>query len=266
MRDARQLDTAIEALLADGAYDGHPLRKALADLYAECQAQLHRIERIASISDHYQKAAREVNLSLSERYGKHLRQLEKSVRISDHYQLMMRDMNVALKEASTTDALTGLGNRRLLMECLKSEVARWARVRRPFTIAIADIDHFKEVNDTYGHEGGDKALTEIAQIIKSSMREYDCCGRWGGEEFMIILPEATAKEAALIIERLRDGIEASGIHLENKPVPLSASFGIAEYCPGETISDIINRADAAMYAAKRAGRNRYEIARCPQPC
>ncbi|PUA19084.1 biofilm regulation diguanylate cyclase SiaD [Glaciimonas sp. PCH181] len=261
MREARPLETSIEALLADSAYEGHPLRQPLADLYAECQAQLHRLERITSISDQYQTAAREVNLSLSQRYGKHLRQLEKLVRITDRYQSMMRELNVALKEASATDALTGLGNRRMLMEQLKSEVARWERMRRPFAIAIADIDHFKEVNDTYGHEGGDKVLTEIAQILKSGMREYDCCGRWGGEEFLIVLPEATAYDAGSIIERLRHAIETSDIQLENKLVPLSASFGIAEYFPGETISDLINRADAAMYAAKRAGRNRHETSR-----
>lgn len=260
MRDAPPHETSIEALLADSAHDGHPLREPLATLYAECQSHLHRLERITSISDHYQTAARELNLTLSERYSKHLRQLEKLVRITDRYQLMMRELNVSLKKASATDALTGIGNRRMVLDQLKSEVERWKRMRRPFTIAIADIDHFKEVNDTYGHEGGDKVLTEIAQILKIGMREYDSCGRWGGEEFLIVLPEAGANASTLIIERLRCAIENSGIEFEGKRVPLSASFGIAEYSPGETISDMINRADAALYAAKRAGRNRHEIA------
>jgi diguanylate cyclase (GGDEF)-like protein len=260
MRDGRQLDATIEALLADDAYRGHPLRQPLEELYAQFREKLHRIERIARVSDRYQSVAREASLSLNERYNKQLRQLEKMARISDHYQLMLRELNASLKETSVTDALTGIGNRRMLLERMKSEMARAERVDRPFTIALADLDRFKSVNDTYGHEAGDKVLIEIARVIKSCMRDYDSCGRWGGEEFLIIMPEITAAEGASIIERLRDAIGCMAMQFDGNTLALSASFGIAQYRPQESGSDMIARADAALYAAKRGGRNRYELA------
>lgn len=260
MSDGRRLEASIDALLADETYQGHPLHAALADLYAEFQAQLHRIERVARISDGYQSAAREAKLSLSERYTKQLRQIERIARISDRYQQMLQDLNATLREASTTDTLTGLGNRRMLMDRLKAEAARQARLKRPFSIAIADIDHFKKVNDTYGHEAGDKALAGIAQIIRSCMRQYDACGRWGGEEFMIIMPEAGASDAAQVIERLRHAIETASICIGERRVDLSASFGIAQYNPDESVFVTVQRADAALYAAKEAGRNRHRLA------
>ncbi|MGV3654338.1 MAG: biofilm regulation diguanylate cyclase SiaD [Noviherbaspirillum sp.] len=258
--DGRRLDASIEALLADEAYQGHPLRQALADLYEQFQAQLYRIEKVARISDSYQSAAREAKLSLSERYARQVRQIEKVARISDRYQLMLQELNATLKEASTTDALTGLGNRRMLMERLRLEASRQTRLRRPFSVAIADIDHFKAVNDTYGHEAGDKVLAEIAQTIRSCMREYDACGRWGGEEFMIIMPEAGAAEAVQIIERLRHAIETANVLIGEQRVELSASFGIAQHSLEEPVFATVHRADAALYAAKQEGRNRHRLA------
>lgn len=258
--DGRRLDASIEALLADEAYQGHPLRQALAELYEQFQAQLYRIEKVARISDSYQSAAREAKLSLSERYARQVRQIEKVARISDRYQLMLQELNATLKEASTTDALTGLGNRRMLMERLRLEASRQTRLRRPFSVAIADIDHFKAVNDTYGHEAGDKVLAEIAQTIRSCMREYDACGRWGGEEFMIIMPEAGAAEAVQIIERLRHAIETANVLIGEQRVELSASFGIAQHSLEEPVFATVHRADAALYAAKQEGRNRHRLA------
>lgn len=260
MRDHHRLEAVIETLLADETHAGHPLRQALADLYTEFQEQLHQIERVTRIADHYYSATREASLSLSERYRKQLWQLEKIVRISDHYQLMMRDLNEALKEASTRDALTGIGNRRMIMDCLKSETARAERLHRLLTLALADIDHFKAINDTYGHDAGDQVLIELARVIASCIRDYDLCGRWGGEEFLIIMPEVNVTNGACIIERIRTTICESKIGVGAQSVTVSASFGIAEYRPGEIISETINRADTALFTAKRAGRNRCEIA------
>ncbi|GAB3541578.1 biofilm regulation diguanylate cyclase SiaD [Noviherbaspirillum agri] len=260
VHDDRQLEKGIEALLADPAYNGHPLRQALDDLYTEFRSLLHQIDRITHISDRYQHASREATLSLTERYQKQLRQLERIARISDRYQSMMRDLNEALKSASTTDALTNIGNRRMLMDALKAETARAERLGRPLTIALADVDRFKTVNDAYGHETGDKALIAIANAIKGSMRDYDICGRWGGEEFMIVMPEVRDVEGAVVIERIRGAISTMDIRMGDVPLHLSASFGIAQHRPGESISDTVNRADAALYIAKHSGRNRYEIA------
>ncbi len=261
MRDNPELERTIERLLSDPQYDAHPVRHALAELYAEFRDALYQIERIARISDRYQSNARETTLSLSERYSKQLRKLEKLARISDRYQSMMRDLNEALKDASTRDALTGIGNRRMLMERLKAETARAERMDRPLTVAIADADRFKAINDAYGHEAGDKALIEIAGAIEASVREYDICGRWGGEEFLIIMPEIGAAEGARVIERVRTAIEELNVVFGDNLIQVSASFGIAERHPGETLSKTISRADTALFDAKRGGRNRVESAR-----
>ena len=142
MRDNPELERTIERLLSNPQYDAQPMRRALAEHYAKFRDTLNQIERISRISDRYQSNARETTLSLSERYSKQLRKLEKLARISDRYQSMMRDLNEALKDASTRDALTGIGNRRMLMERLKAETARAERMDRPLTVAIADADRF----------------------------------------------------------------------------------------------------------------------------
>ncbi|TFV90958.1 GGDEF domain-containing protein [Oxalobacteraceae bacterium OM1] len=260
MRTNSELERTVERLLSDPAHDVHPLRRALADLYAEYRDALHQMERVAYISDRYQSASRETTMTLRERYDKQLRQLDKMARISDRYQSMMRDLNEALKDASTRDPLTGIGNRRMLMERLKAETARAERMDRPLSIAMADVDRFKAVNDTFGHETGDRALMEVARVILASVRDYDLCGRWGGEEFLVIMPEVAAAEGSVAAERVRSAIEALQVRAGDDAVKLTASFGVAERQPGETLSDFINRADNALFAAKRAGRNRCEIA------
>lgn len=260
MRDEKHLELMIETLLADPENAGNPLRYALDELYAEYRSLLYQIDRITRISDRYQSVSREQKESLTGRYHKQLRQLEKIARISDRYQSMMRDLNEALKDASTKDALTGIGNRRMLMESLKAETARADRLERPLTLVLIDVDRFKSVNDAYGHEAGDKVLVRIANAIRSGVRDYDLCGRWGGEEFMVIMPEIVAAEGAGVVERMRLAITGVEMMAGGEPLQISASFGIAERKPGESISDTINRADAALFEAKRNGRNRYEIA------
>lgn len=260
MRDDKHLELMIETLLADPEYESNPLRYALDELYTEFRSLLHQIDRITRISDHYQNVTRDEKLSLTERYQKQLRQLEKIARISDRYQSMMRDLNEALKEASTKDALTGIGNRRMLMESLKAETARAERLNRPLTVALADVDRFKAVNDVHGHEAGDKVLIQIANAIRDGVRDYDLCGRWGGEEFMVIMPEIGTADGAVVVERMRNAIANIDMKAGEAPLNLSASFGIAERRPGESISDTINRADGALFEAKRQGRNRYAIA------
>ncbi len=260
MRDDRQLERTVESLLEDPLYTDHPLRHALSRLYVEFRDALYQMERITRISDRYQSASRDEKLSLTERYHKQLRQLERLARISDRYQSMMRDLNEALKEASNKDALTGIGNRRMLMERLKAETARAERLDRPLSLAIVDIDHFKAINDAYGHEVGDKVLIELARVIESGVRDYDSCGRWGGEEFLIIMPEIGAAEAVCMIQRIHAAIGALRIRAGNAQIGATASFGIAERRPGENISDTINRADMALYAAKNAGRDRFSVA------
>ncbi|MFV3305057.1 biofilm regulation diguanylate cyclase SiaD [Pseudomonas sp. NY15181] len=260
MTSERELDLLIEALLADPQYEGHPLREALYLKHQQSLDQLARLERIAKISDGYQSMARAQNSTLSERYHKQLRQLEKVARISDRYQNMMRDLNVALREASTHDPLTGIANRRLLMERLREESERAQRRQQPYALAMVDVDRFKQVNDTWGHDIGDRVLVEIGRAMQAALRQYDLCGRWGGEEFLLILPETRLADAAAIIERVRSDIRCLTVRVGTEALSVTASFGVAEHQPGESYSQTVSRADAALLDAKRSGRDKCEFA------
>ncbi|KAF1061038.1 MAG: Response regulator PleD [Pseudomonas citronellolis] len=203
MSSERELDLLIEELLADPQYVGHPLREALFLKHQQSLEQLTRLERIARISDGFQSMARQESSTLSERYHKQLRQLEKVARISDRYQDMLRDLNMALREASTHDPLTGIGNRRMLMERLREETERAQRQGYAYVLVILDIDYFKQVNDNWGHEVGDRVLVEIGRVMQAALRQYDLCGRWGGEEFLLLLPETRLADAEQVIDRVR---------------------------------------------------------------
>lgn len=198
--------------------------------------------------------------------GKHVRlarRLLKISRISDGYQRELKDANEALKESSRTDYLTGLANRRDMMDRLKAEQSRAKRGRLPLTLLMVDVDRFKTVNDTYGHEAGDRLLQAIASTLRATLREYDVCSRWGGEEFLVFLPETNAEDGAIVGGKLRDRV--ARIELDHEGYRLSAtiSLGLACYHRGESLTSLLQRADEAMYEAKRLGRNRLAMA--PEP-
>ncbi|WP_448208640.1 diguanylate cyclase [Azospirillum sp. sgz302134] len=166
-------------------------------------------------------------------------------------------MEAHLARLATTDPLTGLANRTQFFARAEAEIQRAARYRRPLSILMVDLDHFKRINDTYGHEVGDRALQAFAALCKRTLRQQDCAARLGGEEFAALLPETDGPGALLVAERLRAAVEE--MRLENAPLTLrlTASIGLSEVQPGETGPDAaLSRADRALYAAKRAGRNR----------
>lgn len=160
-----------------------------------------------------------------------------------------------VEELSVTDALTGLYNRRRLSEALSSEYARFERYGQGFSIVLLDIDHFKNVNDTFGHPAGDAVLQAFAAILKNSSRNPDILGRWGGEEFLVILPDTDRAAALRFAERVRCAVEGYVFPIETR---LTASLGVAAITQGEALHDLIQRADRALYRAKEAGRNRVE--------
>lgn len=250
----------IEKLLADPAEQHNPLHAPLAALLAYSEGQRERLERMVRIADGYQHASRGERLSLVDQYDRQLRRLEKLARISDRYQNSLREMSEALKEAALHDTLTGLGNRRFLMECLKDETERASRNGQPYAVGVLDVDHFKSINDRFGHEAGDRALCLIADAIKDALREYDQCGRWGGEEFLIILPETSLSFAAQVAERVRLAISNTELDFLDAGTVLTASIGMTVYRPGEAYSVAINRADGALLLAKESGRDRVETA------
>jgi len=169
-------------------------------------------------------------------------------------------VNTQLEKLSRTDALTCLNNRGFWEECLLMEYHRFARNEIPRTLVIFDIDHFKNVNDTYGHPAGDLVIKEISAQLRLNQRSTDFSGRYGGEEFVIILTNVTEKSAMIFSERLRSSIEKLIIKYDDLELKVTASFGLAELttdCDGT--KEWLERADKALYHAKEAGRNQSVI-------
>ncbi|MFY8350962.1 diguanylate cyclase [Pseudoalteromonas sp. SSM20] len=160
-----------------------------------------------------------------------------------------------LKEMAFVDTLTGLKNRRYFNERVQSAKNSQYRLQTPLSLIMIDLDHFKQVNDEFGHEAGDIVLAQFAKNCLTQLRLEDVLCRYGGEEFIIILPYTTEKQASLLAERLRVSVENMSIQHEQKIIKLTASFGVAEMGLEHTIEETIKRADVAVYKAKDAGRN-----------
>ncbi|NOZ87575.1 MAG: diguanylate cyclase [Deltaproteobacteria bacterium] len=172
----------------------------------------------------------------------------------------LKEVNQKLKELSITDPLTGLHNRLYLQMRIGHEFERADRYRSYLSCAMADIDHFKKVNDTYGHAAGDAVLQHIARVFMESIRKIDLAARFGGEEFVFILPETDEDEAILVSERIRASVEASPVVFEGRTILATVSIGIVTF-PHHDIENedqLIDCADKALYRAKNSGRNRVE--------
>lgn len=163
-----------------------------------------------------------------------------------------------LEQMVQTDFLTGLNNRRFLFEKLEEETKKFPENQKKFSIVLADIDYFKHVNDTYGHDCGDLVLKEVAIILQHTVRKTDYVSRWGGEEFLLLLPETEAEAALNLAERIRQTIEKTEFLYDNISLTVTVTLGIAEYSEGKTIDEIIKSADMAVYKGKEGGRNRVE--------
>ncbi|MDR3449344.1 MAG: diguanylate cyclase [Alphaproteobacteria bacterium] len=163
--------------------------------------------------------------------------------------------------ASGLDVLTGLRSRAGMQDDLQRELSRFQRSGKPFCLALMDIDFFKKINDTYGHDGGDKILSSVANHISRSLRPFDDAWRWGGEEFLLCLKEADLSAGAMALERVRAGLEKTTITLaDGRAVNVTASFGVAVTVKDSTIDTLLAEADQALYRAKNEGRNRVEMA------
>jgi diguanylate cyclase (GGDEF)-like protein len=165
------------------------------------------------------------------------------------------------KDYAYTDPLTEIPNRRFYYERLLQEISRARRVGRPLSLALVDLDHFKEINDSVGHSGGDQVLKFIAQLLRDNLRQEDVICRLGGDEFAIIFPETHAKKAKLFFDRVREKLDQMDVRITGRSrVHVSFSCGLAEFRPEYLPEDLIEEADHSLYSAKSAGRNRVVIA------
>ena len=165
------------------------------------------------------------------------------------------DMVDSLNIKASTDALTGALNRHGFHELAGGELQRALRYHRKLSMIIADVDHFKRINDSHGHAVGDRVLIQLACLIRDNMRGTDIFARWGGEEFIILTPETSAEEAARLAEKLRLLFET--FHAKDLP-RFTVSFGVAEFAKGDNLETLFAKADQALYLAKDTGRNRVE--------
>ncbi len=167
----------------------------------------------------------------------------------------------ALREEATHDPLTGLWNRAAILEILQRELARAQRAGTAVTVIMADLDHFKHINDTYGHLAGDAVLREVTRRMLSSVRVYDSIGRYGGEEFLIVAPGNDLTGALKHAERVRAGVSRNAVDIFEGAFPLTISLGVAASSDAKEADQLVRAADEALYRAKHAGRNRVEIAK-----
>lgn len=183
--------------------------------------------------------------------------------------LALQDDLIAAKEElrfkATHDALTGVANRAVVLDAINREHARQVREKSPFGVILGDLDHFKSINDTHGHLCGDFVLKEASRRMTACVRPYDTVGRYGGEEFLIVVPRADDSISFSLAERMRRAIQGQAFATDSGPITVTASFGVTA-CTDPSLIDpkmLVQFADEALYAAKREGRNRCEVSASP---
>ncbi len=187
------------------------------------------------------------------------------IEINERLQIRLSDAELKLEQQAEqmqshvtqarTDALTGLPNRRAFDDEMSRRIAQWRRKSETFCMLILDIDHFKRLNDHYGHPAGDYVLRHVAEVLATVLREMDMVARIGGEEFAVVLPSTGAPDASRATERIRSAIASELFHFEQMEIRLTISLGLASVASQDDVVAILKRADEALYAAKRGGRN-----------
>ena len=189
-------------------------------------------------------------------------ELRARLRVGERMLEIQRELITAREELrlqATQDSLTGMLNRRLVLDILERELTRGQRLELPLAVLMIDIDHFKAVNDAYGHQAGDAVLKEVAARVSTTVRPYDSVGRYGGEEFLVILPGCDEPRAQIVAERLCCVVSREAILTDAVEISVTLSVGLALSAQGETSERLVHAADRALYEAKRNGRNRVVV-------
>ena len=206
--------------------------------------------------------AHERLIALNEHYEGLVHSLEDLLERKEALELELRAANERLERLASTDELTGVANRRAIEEALRRDLARADRDATPMSVILIDVDHFKSVNDTWGHATGDAVLSALGKLMRQLLRASDVAGRWGGEEFLCILPNTDSQGATVVAERLRTTLPLNTVAGPRGPVQVTASFGVASVRgPGcrNAGEGLMRRADSALYSAKEQGRDRVVL-------
>lgn len=225
------------------------------DLASLKQAVRTRLDGLLATADAYQQRHSQHERQLGER----LQQLVGRVTSLEQAASGLRQRLEEQRQLALVDTLTELPNRAAWDERLEVEVARWQRYGGELLLAVLDVDHFKRINDDFGHLAGDRVLKIIAGELRKRLRKTDFIARFGGEEFALLLPHTPLPEGLRLLDTLRQGIEQCPFHFKGEPVTVTLSGGLGRFAEGETLEQVFERADHALYAAKDAGRNRIEL-------
>ena len=195
---------------------------------------------------------------LAQQYHRLERRLNKVARIGDMMQSQIMELNQKLEQKASSDALTGLLNRTGAYQRINAVASYLFREQQPFALLLLDLDYFKQINDSFGHQTGDRILMELAAELQRNLRGYDCCARWGGEEFLVVLPDSSKESMLSVAQKILQGIRQLQMPAEWTQ-NLTASIGCYLCLEPEAIDDSIRKADLAMYQAKAQGRNQLVV-------
>ncbi len=231
----------------------------LSQLSSAFEQMSQRLENSRKEIEANQTALRKARDELENRVNERTGELVKANQQLTQEVAERRHMEQRLEQLSQTDYLTGILNRRAISRKLEEEQTTVTAAEESFCIILLDLDHFKEINDQYGHAVGDQALRHAVERLRNGIRDSDLLGRWGGEEFIIVAPRTSLAEAEGLAERLCRSLAGSRITSEGESVEITGSFGVTRYIQGEALDTCLKRTDDALYAAKRQGRNRIIV-------
>ena len=226
---------------------------------SEC-GDLERFEKVIADMHHADNILLKEFTHLSDCYKKLQQRINRISVENEQLKTELVNMVRSLDLASRIDGMTGLANRRDIMEKIDRESSRSQRHQKPFTILLVNIDDFKKVNDTHGYNTGDDVLVEIARVLRSCVRNEDICARWGGEEFLILLPETGAGNSLPVANKILEAMSRTEFKANRPGIRITVSIGVCEHNPSQTVQECIARVHQALLQAKRGGKNRYIIA------
>lgn len=229
-----------------------------ADCLELCDVE--RFEKIIEDVRHADNVLLEEFTHLSDCYKKLVQRTTRLAAENEQLKTELVNMVRSLDLASRIDGMTGLANRRDIMEKIDREATRSQRHQRSFTILLVNVDDFKKINDQHGYNTGDDVLVEIARVLRSCVRNEDICARWGGEEFLILLPETSTENSLPVANKVLESMSMTEFKANKPGIHITVSIGICEHDPSQTVQESIARVHQALLHAKMGGKNRYIIA------